>query len=206
MTPGFNAEPAVVTQLLNVALALEIVCVLRYRRHVFTAEAIGSESLRTEVLKQAKEEQAHANQLAQRIVQLGGVPNVCSEGLLSRTDNECGEGHSFPDLIDEDLIAERLVMEGYREMILYIGNDDHRTRRLLEHVLANDKKHMEGLACLLARLKVPARTPSMVCLPHADYVPPANNALTLQLRRQPSEKKDGMNGWRLLCIPVIYAA
>ncbi len=161
-TSGFNADPAIVIQLLNAALAVEMMCVLRYQRHVVMTEGIRSASITTTLIKHAQAEQVHADRLMHRIVQLGGEPNVTPEGLLSCCPNEYVEGHSLPDLMAEDLMAERLVMESYRDMILYIGNDDPKTRRLLEHIMIDERKHMGKLACLLGPLKISSSVSSVL--------------------------------------------
>ena len=127
MTQGFHAEPAVVVQLLNAAMALETRCVLRDRQGIAKAESIKSVHRKAELTKHATAEQSHADQLMHRIAQLGGEPNVSPEGLFRHSSHEYSEEHSMPDWSTEDLIAERLVMESYREMIAYIGNDDPRT-------------------------------------------------------------------------------
>lgn len=149
MTPGYQAKPRVVIQLLNEALATEIVCVLRYKRHYFMAAGLSSESVKAEFLQHANEEQAHADQIAQRIVQLGGEPNLSPEGLMSRSHSEYIEGDSLIDMIKEDLVAERIAIDSYREMINYFGNDDLTTRRMLEGILATEEEHAEDLASLL---------------------------------------------------------
>lgn len=149
MTPGYQAKPEVVIQLLNEALATEIVCVLRYKRHYFMAAGLSSESVKAEFLQHANEEQMHADQIAQRIVQLGGEPNLSPEGLLSRSHSEYVEGDSLIDMIKEDLVAERIAIDSYREMINYFGNDDVTTRRMLEGILATEEEHAEDLASLL---------------------------------------------------------
>jgi bacterioferritin len=149
MTPGYQAKSRVVIQLLNAALATEIVCVLRYKRHYFMAAGISSESVKAEFLQHAIEEQTHADQIAQRIVQLGGEPNLSPEGMLSRSHSEYIEGDSLIAMIKEDLIAERIAIDSYIEMINYVGNDDRTTRRMLEGILANEEEHAEDLASLL---------------------------------------------------------
>lgn len=149
MTPGYEAKSRVVIQLLNEALATEIVCVLRYKRHYFMAAGISSESVKAEFLQHAIEEQAHADQISQRIVQLGGEPNLSPEGLLSRSHSEYIEGDSLIAMIKEDLVAERIAIDSYIEMINYVGNDDRTTRRMLEGILATEEEHAEDLASLL---------------------------------------------------------
>ncbi len=148
-TPGYKAKPDVVIELLNAALATEIVCVLRYKRHYYMATGINSESVKTEFLQHANEEQGHADRIAQRIVQLGGEPNLSPEGLLSRSHSEYVEGTTLIDMIKEDLVAERIAIDTYRETITYFGNDDPTTRRMLEEILATEEEHAEDLASLL---------------------------------------------------------
>lgn len=152
VTPGYQADRDTVIRILNEALATEIVCVLRYRRHHFMATGINAQSVAQEFLQHANEEQVHADQIAQRIVQLGGAPNFSPEGLLTRSHAEYVEGDSLIDMIKEDLIAERIAIDSYREMIAYLGNDDPTTRRMLEGILAVEEKHAEDLVSLLEEL------------------------------------------------------
>ena len=156
MTAGYKAKVETVINLLNEALATEIVCVLRYRRHYFTATGISSLSVKGEFLEHANEEQAHADQLAERIVQLGGEPNLSPDGLLSRSHSEYVEGESLVEMITEDLIAERIAIDSYREMVTYVGTDDSTTRRILEGILAQEEEHAEDLVSLLKVLSHPA--------------------------------------------------
>lgn len=151
LTEGYRGDPKVVVGLLNEALATEIVCVLRYRRHYFMAQGLNSESVKKEFLAHADEEQGHADQLAERIVQLGGEPNFSPEGMLSRSHAEYVEGKTLPDMIKEDLIAERIAIDSYREMIAFLQGDDPTTRRLLEEILAKEEEHAEDLVSLLKR-------------------------------------------------------
>ena len=140
-------------KLLNEALATELVCVLRYKRHQFMAAGIHAESVAQEFQEHAAEEQAHADQIAARIVQLGGEPNFSPEGLLSRSHAEYVEGGNLIDMIKEDLVAERIAIESYREMVQFFGNDDPTTRRMMEGVLANEEEHADDLATLLKELE-----------------------------------------------------
>jgi len=149
MTSGYKAQAETVIKLLNDALATEIVCVLRYKRHYFMATGISSLSIKGEFLQHAAEEQAHADQLAERIVQLGGEPNLSPEGMLNRSHSEYVEGESLVEMITENLIAERIAIESYREMIAYVGTDDSTTRQLLERIIAQEEEHAEDLAGLL---------------------------------------------------------
>ena len=152
MTAGYKAKAETVITLLNEALATEIVCVLRYKRHYFMATGLSSLSVKGEFLQHATEEQVHADQLAERIVQLGGEPNLSPEGLLSRSHSEYVEGESLVEMITEDLIAERIAIDSYREMVTYVGTDDPTTRKVLEGILAQEEEHAEDLASLLKEL------------------------------------------------------
>jgi bacterioferritin len=152
VTPGYRANRETVIKLLNEALATEIVCVLRYKRHFFMATGINAQSVAQEFLQHANEEQAHADQIAQRIVQLGGEPNFSPDGLTTRSHSEYVEGESLVDMIKEDLVAERIAIDSYREMINYFGNDDPTTRRLMETILATEEEHADDLASLLEEL------------------------------------------------------
>ena len=149
MTFDYKADRETVIKLLNEALATEIVCVLRYRRHYFMAEGMNAESVKSEFLAHAGEEQAHADQLAERIVQLGGEPNRSPEGLADRSHSEYIEGENLEDMIKEDLVAERIAIESYRDMIAFVGSDDPTTRRLLEEILMKEEEHAEDLVSLL---------------------------------------------------------
>jgi bacterioferritin len=153
MTPGYKADRDVVVKLLNEALATEIVCVLRYKRHYFMASGINADSVAAEFLQHATDEQTHADQIAQRIVQLGGEPNFSPEGLLTRSHAEYVEGDTLTDMIKEDLVAERIAIDSYREMIIYLGNNDSTTRRMMEGILAMEEEHADDLVSLLEETK-----------------------------------------------------
>lgn len=152
VTDGYRADRDTVVQLLNEALATEIVCVLRYKRHYFMATEIHSEPVAAEFLQHATEEQDHADQIAARIVQLGGQPNFSPEGLLMRSHAEYIEGTTLSDMIREDLVAERIAIDSYREMIVYLGNKDPTTRRMLEGILAVEEEHADDLSTMLERI------------------------------------------------------
>lgn len=149
VTPGYKADRKHVIGLLNIALATEIVCVLRYKRHYFMATGIYAQPVADEFLQHATEEQAHADQLSVRIRQLGGAPNLNPDGILSRSHTEYVEGENLTDMIRENLIAERIAIESYSEMIRYIGADDPTTRRVLEVILAQEEEHADDMADLL---------------------------------------------------------
>ena len=152
VTEGYSADRETVVKLLNGALATEIVCVLRYKRHYFMATGIHAESVAAEFLEHANDEQGHADQIAARIVQLGGAPNFNPEGLLTRSHAEYVEGETLQDMIKEDLVAERIAIDSYRDMINYFGNDDPTSRRLMESILAVEEEHADDLVNLLGEL------------------------------------------------------
>lgn len=149
VTEGYTADRETAVKLLNEALATEIVCVLRYRRHYFMATGIHAESVAAEFLQHSNEEQAHADQIAARIVQLNGEPDFNPAGLLSKSHAEYAEGDTLLDMIKEDLVAERIAIDSYREMIQYFGNDDPTSRRMLEGILAMEEEHADDLVSLL---------------------------------------------------------
>jgi bacterioferritin len=152
VTDGYTADRETVVKILNEALATEIVCVLRYKRHFYMASGINADSVAQEFLQHANEEQGHADEIAGRIVQLGGEPNFSPEGLLTRSHAEYVEGETLIDMIKEDLVAERIAIDSYREMIAYLGNDDPTTRRMLEGILAMEEEHADDLAGLLEEM------------------------------------------------------
>lgn len=152
VTPSYSANKQTVLNLLNEALATELVCVLRYRRHYFMAEGLLAEAIKKEFLTHAQEEQDHADKLAERIVQLGGEPNFDPQGLTARSHSEYKEGGDLNSMLEENLIAERVAIESYREMINYIKDHDHTTRRILEHILSVEEEHAEELASMMKNL------------------------------------------------------
>jgi len=152
VTQNYKADRETVVKLLNDALATEIVCVLRYRYHWFMAKGINSEPVAQEFMEHAAEEQDHADRIAVRITQLGGAPNLNPESLLSRSHSQYVEGTSLVDMIKEDLIAERIAIDSYGEMIRYIADKDPTTRRLLEDILAKEEEHADELSNLLAKM------------------------------------------------------
>ena len=149
VTPGYHADRSMVLKLLNEALATEIICTLRYKRHYYGAKGIHAESVAAEFLEHANEEQQHADQIAERITQLGGEPDFAPDGLASRSHSEYVEGGSLEEMIREDLVAERIAIDSYREMAEYLGTNDITTRRLMEEILAKEEQHADDLATLL---------------------------------------------------------
>ena len=152
VTEGYTADRDTVIKLLNEALATELVCVLRYKRHYFMANGIHADSVAAEFLEHANDEQGHADQIAARIVQLGGEPNFNPEGLLTRSHAEYVEGDTLTDMIKEDLVAERIAIDSYRDMVRYFGNDDPTSRRMIEGILAVEEEHADDLVSLLGEL------------------------------------------------------
>jgi bacterioferritin len=152
VTEGYQADRETVIKLLNEALATELVCVLRYKRHYFMASGIHAQSVAQEFMEHANDEMEHADSIAQRIVQLGGEPDFAPQELASRSHAEYVEGNSLTDMLREDLVAERIAIDSYREMVGYFGDRDPTSRRLMEEVLAVEEDHANDLADLLAGL------------------------------------------------------
>ena len=153
LTAGYDGDPAEVIGLLDEALATELVCMLRYKRHYFMATGIHAEGVAAEFLEHAGQEMAHADQIAHRIVQLGGAPNLNPDQLTARSHAEYIEGESLTSMIKENLIAERIAIDSYREMINHIGDRDSTTRRMLEGILAVEEEHADDLVSLLGSNK-----------------------------------------------------
>jgi bacterioferritin len=149
VTDGYKGDRKVVLRVLNEALATEIVCVLRYKRHHYMAKGIHSQAVAEEFLEHAAEEQEHADLIAERITQLDGEPNFNPDGLLTRSHSEYVEGESLVDMIREDLIAERIAVESYSEIIRYLSDNDPTSRRLMESILAKEEEHAEEMKTLL---------------------------------------------------------
>jgi len=149
VTEGYAADRKEVIRLLNEALATELVCVLRYKRHYFMAKGINAEPVKSEFLAHASEEMQHADRLAKRIVELGGEPNFSPDGMSERSHAEYVEGDTLKSMIKEDLIAERVAIESYREMIAYLAEHDSTTQLLLKEILTSEEEHAEDLASLL---------------------------------------------------------
>ena len=149
VTAGYAADRAQLLETLNEALATELVCVLRYKRHYFMASGIHATPVAAEFLAHATEEMAHADLIARRIIQLRGEPNFSPDGLAKRSHAEYVEGDSLKDMIKEDLIAERIAIESYLELIAHLGDADPTTRRMLEEILASEEEHAEDLSSLL---------------------------------------------------------
>ena len=152
ITQSYRGDRETVIRVLNEALATEIVCVLRYRRHYFMASGIHAQAVAQEFLQHSNEEQGHADQIAERITQLGGAPDLNPAGLLTRSHAEYQEGGSLIEMIQEDLIAERIAIDSYNEIIRYIGDADPTSRRLMESILGVEEEHAEDMKTLLEAL------------------------------------------------------
>lgn len=152
VTAGYSADRFEVLKRLNEALATEIVCVLRYRRHHFMARGIHSKSVAEEFLQHSNEEQGHADQIATRIVQLGGEPDFSPDNLSVHSHAEYVAGESLNDMIRENLVAERIAIDSYRELISYVDAQDPTTSQMLKGILAVEEQHADELADLLEGL------------------------------------------------------
>ena len=149
VTGDYQLDRKQVISILNEALATELVCVLRYKFHYYMASGIHAKPVKDEFLEHANEEQQHADQLAERIKQLGGKPEMNPSILTSRSHSEYKEGTSLTDMIKEDLIAERIAIESYRDIIQFLGDKDPTSKRLMESILAKEEEHADDLADLL---------------------------------------------------------
>ena len=149
VTPGYDADRKEIIKLLNAALATEWVCVLRYYRHYFMAKGMLADAVKGEFLEHAQQEQAHANKIAERIVQLGGEPDLDPDTLTKRSHAEYKEGKDLREMVKEDLIAERIAIDSYREMIHFVGDKDTTTKRILEQILAQEEEHADEFADML---------------------------------------------------------
>lgn len=149
VTDAYRGDRQTVIKVLNEALATELVCVLRYKRHYYTATGIHAQAVAEEFLEHASEEQEHADMIAERITQLDGDPDFNPATLASRSHSEYVEGTSLADMIREDLVAERIAIESYNEIVRYLGDNDSTSRRVMEEVLAKEEEHAEDLRNLI---------------------------------------------------------
>jgi bacterioferritin len=149
VTENYGANRDKVLELLNEALSTELVCVLRYRHDYFMARGIHSHAVATEFLEHANAELAHADQIAERIVQLGGEPDFNPSAITARSHAEYRIGKTLQEAIKENLVAERIAIDSYREMVQFVGDSDPTTRRMLEEILAVEEEHADDLADLL---------------------------------------------------------
>jgi bacterioferritin len=152
VTADYALDREQVVGILNEALATELVCVLRYRYHHYMATGIHAQGVAKEFLEHANEEQGHADSIAKRITELDGAPNFNPEGMLTRSHSEYVQGDSLVEMIQENLIAERIAIESYREIVQFLGNADPTTRRMMEEILAVEEEHAEDMKTLLEEL------------------------------------------------------
>jgi bacterioferritin len=160
ITEAYGADRVQVVEVLNEALATEIVCVLRYKRHYFMADGLNAGPVADEFLQHANDELSHADRIALRITQLQGEPNFSPVGLETRSHAEYAEGDDLVDMIKEDLVAERVAIESYAEIVQWLGDKDPTTRRLMEDILATEEEHADDLLNLLADLERAAAPPT----------------------------------------------
>ncbi|BBT19019.1 ferritin-like domain-containing protein [Metapseudomonas otitidis] len=153
VTEGYNADRPTVLRLLNEALATELVCHLRYKRHYYMATGLKASIAAAEFLEHAQQELQHADQLAERIVQLGGEPDFNPAGLEARSHAQYVAGRNLREMVTEDLIAERIAIDSYREIVQFLGDKDPTTRRLFEEILAQEEEHADDMADILEDLK-----------------------------------------------------
>lgn len=153
VTESYRGDPALACDILNTALATEIVCVLRYKRHYFMARGLNKDAVAAEFLAHAAEEQDHADRIAERITQLGGAPDLNPQGLAARSHSEYKEGENLVDMIREDLIAERIAIESYTEIIRFFADNDPTSRRLMESILEKEEEHANDMQDLIDRLE-----------------------------------------------------
>jgi len=152
ITSEYKVDRELAIKVLNQALATELVCVLRYRQHYHTAVGINSESVKTEFLEHAEDEQRHADMIAERITQLGGNPEMGPEILAERSHTEYVEKPSLVEMIQENLVAERIAVASYTEMVRFFGNGDPTSRRMMEEILAQEEDHANDMADLLLQM------------------------------------------------------
>ena len=152
VTETYAGDPVIACKILNDALATEIVCILRYKRHYFMAKGIHAGPVKAEFLEHAQDEQRHADRIAERVVQLGGAPNFSPEGLASRSHSEYHEGETIAQMIQEDLVAERIAIDSYREIAAYFAGFDTTSRRMMEEIQKDEEDHADDLADLLDQL------------------------------------------------------
>ena len=157
VTQNYGGDPQTAISLLNEAVATEIVCVLRYKYHAIAASGIASESVKEEFAQHAKEEEQHLDWLAERINQLGGKPDMNPEGLATRAASQYVEGETLVEMIREDLVAERIAIETYRDMVRYFAEKDPTSRQLLEKILAKEEEHANDMYDLLVAHQGQAR-------------------------------------------------
>lgn len=188
MTLDYQLDPQEAISILNEALATEIVCVLRYRFHYFMATGIHSAAVKQEFLQHSIEEQGHADQIAERIKQLGGKPEMNPSVVAQRSHSDYAEGTTLSEMLKEDLVAERIAIETYREIIHYFGEKDPTSRRMMEGILAVEEEHADELADLLFAMEPGDEKPRQLYF--KDEVPIAANA-EFVAKAAAGQKKNG---------------
>ena len=153
ITEGYRADRDTVLRILNESLATELVCVLRYKRHYYMASGIHAQTAAAEFLEHATMEQTHADRIAERIIQLGGEPDLNPDTLTARSHAEYIEGSTLAEMLRENLVAERIAIESYTEFIRYLGDSDPTTRRMMEEILATEEEHADDLKTLMERFR-----------------------------------------------------
>jgi len=149
VTEGYDGDREEIIRLLNASLATEWVCVLRYKRHYYMAKGVKAQVAAAEFLEHAEQEAEHADKLAERIVQLGGEPELNPDLLSKNSHAQYVAGNTLKEMVTEDLIAERIAIDSYREIIQYIGDKDPTTRRIFEEILAQEEEHADDMADIL---------------------------------------------------------
>ena len=192
VTEDYQGDLEQAIAILNEALATEIVCVLRYKFHYFMATGIHSLAVREEFREHAEEEQGHADEIAERIKQLGGKPEMNPAILAGRSHSEYKEGNSLADMIREDLIAERIAIESYRDMVRFFGQKDPTSRRMMEGILAKEEEHADELADLLFAVE-PRSGENTRKLYFSDEVPGSSDA-GKKVKGNDAGKGKGRNG------------
>lgn len=152
VTSAYKADRNQVIDVLNEVLATEIVCVLRYKNHYYMAQGLNRDPVADEFLQHANEEQGHADMVSERITQLGGEPNLDPAGLATRSHSEYTGGDTLVELVKEDLVAERIAIETYSEIVRWLGEDDPTSRRMMEDILAMEEEHADDMLDLLGRM------------------------------------------------------
>jgi bacterioferritin len=152
VTPSYKSDPREVVRILNEALATEIVCVLRYKRHQYMAYGLSAKDVASEFAEHASEEQGHADMICERITQLDGEPNLDPAGLVTRSHTEYVEGKTLLEMIGEDLVAERIAIETYSEIVRYLGTNDPTSRTMMEKILAMEEEHAEDMKTLMQKV------------------------------------------------------
>ena len=153
VTEGYKGDAKQIVKVLNEALATELVCVLRYKAHYYAAKGINSEGVKAEFQQHANDEQGHADQISERISQLNGEPDLNPEGLATRAHSEYETANDLAEMIKEDLVAERIAIDTYSQIILWLGEKDPTSRRLMETILEKEEEHANDMADLLSRFK-----------------------------------------------------